>query len=652
MKRREFFKKGVKGAVAASILPIVGHASTINEEGVFFGGDDGEKRTADNWYQVGSGKKEKPIRKKKLYVDVLVAGGGVAGCCAAVSAARTGAKTIMVQDRAVLSGNASSEVRVHLNGVTNLRDGYPERETGIVEEILLHNRFNNPQNSWNVWDHMVYDYVTQEPNLTVMMNTQAIEAKTKGDKIKSVKCWQITSETEYTIYAKQFIDCSGDGLMAATAGALYRSGREGKAEFNEKYAPDEPDNWKMGASLIFRSKDMGKPMPFKAPAFAIPYTEGHRPDKHRSLRNINHGFWWVEVGSENDIVGETEEIRHRLMGHLYGVWDYVKNSGNHPEAENYALDWVASIPGKRESRRFMGDHILTEGDLLNHTHFKDAVGYGGWSLDEHNPGGIENLKEPASYFHYKFKKVYEIPLSCLYSNNVSNLLFAGRNVSVSHIALSSTRLQGTCATMGQAVGTAAAMCVDKNITPRELRNHHINELQEQLLRDDAYIPNRPAKDEKDLAKKVVAIYASSTSSGDAKLLVNGYSRDVQERDEINHWQSESLPANVSFEWGESVEISKVEVKCDTNTRKNIMLMHDDAYRNKFYTEGVPSELLKTIKLEARINGAWGVIATQEENTKRLIKFDFNKIKTTAVRVTLLDTYGATVGRLYEVRCYQ
>ncbi|WP_237561768.1 FAD-dependent oxidoreductase [Flagellimonas algicola] len=612
---------------------------------------DGGERRSDNWYQVGTGKKGKPTRKKELHVDVLVAGGGVAGCCAAVSSARNGAKTILVQDRSVLGGNASSEIRVHLNGVTHLRDGHPERETGIVEEILLHNRFNNPQGAYNVWDHVIYDYVTQEPNLKVMMNTQAIEAKMKGKKIKSVKCWQLTTETEYTIYAKHFIDCSGDGLMAATSGALYRTGREGKAEFNEKYAPDEPDNWQMGASLILHSKDMGRPMPYKPPSFAIPYTEGHKPKMHRSVLPFTHGFWWVEVGSDKDIIGETEEIRHRLMGHLYGVWDYIKNSGNHPESENFALDWVASIPGKRESRRFMGDHILTEVDLMNHHHFEDAVGYGGWSLDEHNPGGIENLSEPASYFHYRFDKVYEIPFACLYSQNVPNLLFAGRNVSVSHIALSSTRLQGTCATMGQAVGTAAALCVKKSINPRELRDSHINELQEQLLRDDAYIPNRPSKDKNDLAPKATEIFASSTSSGDVKLLTNGYSRDVQEREEINHWQSDGLPAEVTFEWEKPITLSKVEIKCDTNTRKNLMLRSDSREDDQFTTT-IPPELLKSLKLEMRSQGKWTKIGQKEENNRRLIKFNFDTIKTTAIRITLEETYGAQVGRLYEVRCYK
>ncbi len=643
MKRRDFFKKGAKGAVAASIIPMSAFSMEI-------GTLDSSNSELNNWQKMGDSNKEMPIRNKDIYVDVLVAGGGVAGCCAAVSAARNGAKTILVQDRPVLGGNASSEIRVHLNGVTHLKGGHPERETGVVEEILLANRFRNPQESWHVWDHVVYDYVTNEPNLKVYLNTQAIEAKTKGDKIKSVKCWQSTTEMTYTIHAEQFIDCSGDGLMAVTAGALYRTGREGKAEFNEKYAPEEPDGWQMGSTLMFSTKDMGKPMPFEAPHYAIPFDAEKAAKSHRKIKQFKQGYWWVEVGSDDDIIADADEIRHRLMGHMYGVWDYIKNSGNHPESANIAFDWVASLPGRRESRRFMGDHILTDQDLLNHRHFEDAVGYGGWSLDEHNPGGIENLEDPPSFFHYKFSKVYEIPFSSLYSHNISNLMFAGRNVSVSHIALSSTRLQGTCATMGQAVGTAAALCLQKKITPRKLREKHINELQEQLLRDDAYIPNRPAKDSKDLAKKASAIFASSTSSGDAKLLTNGYSRDVQERKEINHWQSEALPADVTLEWDKPQKISKIELKCDTNTQKNIMLRHSKR-SSKIYRDTVPEELIASLSVEARVNGKWIQVGEMEKNKRRLIKFSFDTVKATAIRLLLKTTYGKKVARLYEVRCY-
>lgn len=211
-------------------------------------------------------------RRRTLDVDVAVIGGGLAGICAAVAAAHNGARTALVQDRPVLGGNSSSEIRVHVNGVTHLKPhGIPERETGIIEEILLHNRFNNPQESYPVWDHVLYDFVVREPNIELMLNTQAVEANMSDGKIESARCWQSTTETEITVAARLFIDCSGDGLLAASAGALYRTGREASSEFNEKYAPEVADGWQMGASIVMSTKDMGRPMPYEPPSYVIKY---------------------------------------------------------------------------------------------------------------------------------------------------------------------------------------------------------------------------------------------------------------------------------------------------------------------------------------------------------------------------------------------
>ncbi|PKQ61031.1 FAD-binding dehydrogenase [Labilibaculum filiforme] len=641
MKRRDFFIKGAIGAIATSIVPISAIAST-KELSV-------SDKATDNWVRMADGKKGISQRKEIHSFDVAVLGGGLAGICAAVAAARNGSKTVLVQDRSVLGGNSSSEMRVHVHGVTRLKpDNKPERETGILEEILLHNRFCNPQESFYVWDHVLYDFVSREPNLKLMLNTQAIDAVMDGSLIKAARCHQLTTEKEITLNAKQFIDCSGDGLLAATSGAEYRTGREGKAEFNEKYAPDEPDGWQMGATLLWQAKDMGKPIPYEAPPFAIKY-EAEKSNPKRNFAKFQNGIWWIEIGSENDIIGEAEEIRHKLMGYLHGVWDYIKNSGKFPEAENMALDWVGSIPGRRESRRFMGDFILSEKDLLEHRHFSDAVAYGGWSLDEHCWAGIENLQDPPSYFHEHFHEIYEIPFRSLYSKNISNLFFAGRNISQTHIALSSSRVMGTCSLEGQAAGTAANLCVQKGVNPREIYTDHINELQENLLRDDAFIPNRPANDSKDLAKRASLIIASSTISGDAKLLSNGMSRDF--KGEINHWQSDGLPANIQVEWKKPVSLSKVEIKCDTNLKRNIMMLKE-SLSDEAHTNTVPKELLKSLKVEARVNGEWIDFGSIDKNKKRLIKFQSEQIKTTAIRVTLNETYGVKNAKLFEIRCYK
>ena len=641
MKRRDFIRRSTEGALAAGLIPIAADASAQPKNI----GD----RESDKWRQMGTGKMGLPDRKKTLNFDVAILGGGLAGICAAVAAARNGAKTVLVQDRSVLGGNSSSEIRVHVNGVNHLKpNGIPERETGIIEEILLHNRFNNPQESYPIWDHVLYDFTTMEPNIELMLNTPPIEANMSGSKIVSARCWQLTTETEFTIHAELFIDCSGDGLLAATAGALYRTGREASSEFNEKYAPKVADGWQMGASILLSAKDMGRPMPYEPPSYVIPY-EAEKSHPGRKFTYYEGGIWWVEIGSEFDIIAEQEINRHKLMSHLHGVWDHIKNSGNFPEAENYALDWVGALPGRRESRRFIGDFILSEKDLTEHRHFEDVVSYGGWSLDEHCPGGIENLSEPPSYFHERFSQVYEIPFRSLYSKNVSNLLFAGRNISQTHIALSSTRVQATCSLMGQAVGTAAALCLKKGVLPRDIAQKHIDELQEQLLRDDAFIPLRPARDPKDLAKTADLIVASSTISGDAKLLTDGMSRDFN--NETHHWQSDGLPAEVMMEWEHPVELSRVEIKCDTNVKRNIMMRKDSKVSETFWND-VPHELLKSLEVEARVKGKWVSLSSLEKNRTRLIKFKFDRLKTTAVRIQMKETYGYKNAKLFEVRCYE
>lgn len=641
MKRRGFLKKTAVSVFGVSILARKSYA--------FIPEDMKVDRSGDNWFQLANNKMITPDRKKNLEYDVAVIGGGMAGISAAVSAARNGAKTVLVQDRPVLGGNASSEIRVTVNGVQNLKNKHVvERETGIIEELLIENWYHNPQESYPVWDHVLYNYVTRQNNLDLMLNTQALEAVMDGNLIKQAVCWQATSETKYIISAKQFIDCSGDGLLAATAGAEYRTGREGKDEFDESFAPDKPDGWVMGDCIMMITKDMGRPVPFHAPDYAIPFNHKKAfKDKHRRIKHLKEGFWWIELGSNYDVIADREENRHNLLAHFYGVWDYIKNSGDYPEAENIALDWIGSLPGRRESRRFMGDHILSQKEMLEYYHFNDTVAYGGWSLDEHGPGGIENLDAPASFFHSRFEKLYEIPYRSLYSRNIKNLSFAGRNASVTHMALSSTRIIGTCSMMGQAAGTGAALCIKKEINPRQLAQYHVDELQENLLRDDSFIPNRPARDIRDLARRAL-LSASSTVSGDVKLLIDGYSRD--EVDKIHHWESNGLNAELKLNWTKPVDISSIEIKGNTNLQRT-MMMHKNPEKNKGQVIGVPPELVKNLTCEALVNDKWVQVADVNNNISRLVKMNFDKITTNAIRLKLKETWGAENVRLYEVRCY-
>lgn len=601
----------------------------------------------NQWEFLGS-KDISSISKERIYkADVAVIGGGISGVCAAVSAARNGAKVIFVQNRPVLGGNASSEVHVPICGSYHfVNDFKVDRETGIVEELQLENRYYNEQMSWEVWDHILYDYVTREKNITLLLNTHAQRAEMSGNKIQRAICYQQSTESTIIIEAEIFIDSSGDGQLAVSAGAKYRSGREGKAEFGEKYAPDQPDGWVMGDSIQFSSKNMGRPIEFRPPSFAVKFD----PSKmnKRKIGSLSCGFWWVEFGSDLDITADTETNRDKLLAYLYGAWDYVKNSGKYPESANLALDWVGSVPGRRESRRFMGDHIITETDLTEYRHFEDTVAYaGGWSLDEHCPGGLLNEKDPGSFFHQRFKKMTEIPFRALYSCNVENLMFAGRNLSASHIALSGLRLIAMGGLMGQAVGTASSLCVKNKITPREVYQKHMDELQEQLLRDDAYIPYRPANDKEDLARKAT-LSASSTSSGDVKLLVDGYSRDGV--DAAHHWQSSGVKSSVTLSWDKPVSLSTIEVKCNTNLQREIEI-HPNKDKQKLQSVGMPAEMVKKISVELYKNGVWQEVAQVDNNRRRLIRLPFDTIKSDRVRVNILESYGDQNVKLFEVRCY-
>ncbi|MFI3286220.1 MAG: FAD-dependent oxidoreductase [Rikenellaceae bacterium] len=597
--------------------------------------------TKENWLYLGDRESSpQPIRFVEIGCDVAVIGGGMSGISAAVAAARQGANVLLIQDRPVLGGNASSEIRMTVNGAPF------ERETGIIEELLIENLEQNPQHSLHVWDHILYNYVVKHPNITLALNTSAQSVEMDGDKIVAVNCHQLTTESTVRVVAPIFVDCTGDGFLGAKAGAEYRTGREGKAEFGEQFAPDNADGWVMGETIMMMTKDMGRPAPFIAPSYAIPYNGSD--DKHRQIRQLKEGYWWVELGSNYDVIADREKNRHDLMARFYGVWDYIKNSGEFPEAENIALDWVGSLPGRRESRRLMGDYILSDVDLLSHKHFDDAVAYGGWSLDEHCEGGILSLHKPASYFHARFKKYYEIPYRSLYSRNIENLYMAGRCASVSHVALSSTRIIGTCSMMGQAVGVAAAMCCEKGVNPRDIYDSHIDELQERMLRQDYFIPNRPAQDPENLVKSAHSISASSTASGDVKNLLDGVSRPVEGLQ--THWESEGATAELDIKWRKAVEISSVEFKFDTDLSQPIM-MHKNEDRNALQIQQVPLELVKSLSIEAKVDGTWQEVARVEDNITRYLAVKIEPTKTKELRVNLLETHGAESIKIFELRCY-
>lgn len=456
--------------------------------------------------------------------DIIVVGGGLAGVAAAMAASRQGCKTALVQDRPVLGGNCSSEIRVPILDSTCNPWAF---ETGIIAELFLEDRARNHRPHWqgfinSIWDLVLYEGVKRENNLTLFLNTSMRKAVTKRKRITGITCIQLGSENAFTLEGRIFIDASGDGALGAAAGADYRMGREAKNEFDEPFAPDHADDGVMGSSLMFRAKDVGHPIAFTPPSWAVKY-ENESDLAYRAHRDTETGYWWIEIGHPFHTIHQNETIKDELLRHLLGVWDHIKNRGDH-KADNLALDWVGMVPGKRESRRFVGDHILSEPDVRKDHVFPDRIAHGGFPLDIHCVGGILNkavhptISELDSGPEPEFVPgaclfPYSIPLRSLYSRNITNLMFAGRNISVTHVALGTTRVMATCGVIGQAAGTAAALCRKYNTIPPKLYPEHIQKLQQQLIKDDVFIPNVTNEDSEDLAKG-----SRVTSSSNAPLV--------------------------------------------------------------------------------------------------------------------------------------
>lgn len=421
--------------------------------------------------------------------DFVVVGGGMAGVCAAIAAARHGAKTALIQDRPVLGGNASSEVRVWMVGATAMGRNRYAAETGIIGELDLINLYRNPEGNPYVWDSILLDFVVREKNLTLYLNTVVLKAEESGGRLEKILAYQMSSETWLEITGSFFADCTGDGSLGVMAGVPYMRGREAKAQFHESLAPEQADLFTLGNSLLLCSRSAGKPVKYHAPSYAYDIDYIHDlivgNDKPLTLHTSGCDFWWLEIGGSSDTVHDADAIRFELQRLVYGIWNYIKNSGRF-DADTLELEWVGSVPGKRESRRLVGSYVLTQNDILEHRDFDDAVCCGGWPIDTHPPGGIYSKKEACEQ---RDAGVYQIPLRCLYAGNVENLFFAGRNISASHLAFASTRVMKTCAVMGQAVGTAAALCSKWNTVPGKLDGEKLRQLQKTLLWDDQWIPN-------------------------------------------------------------------------------------------------------------------------------------------------------------------
>ncbi|MCX7826094.1 MAG: FAD-dependent oxidoreductase, partial [Verrucomicrobiae bacterium] len=452
--------------------------------------------------------------------DLVVVGGGMAGCCAAVSAARLGCKVALIHNRPVLGGNNSSEVRVGLSGLIhqppyprlgdlvdeigpighwNLyearRDPDSPRSKRIFAVIEKHpeKKIHNAGPASNYEDERKRRVVESEKNARLFLNTHVFRVEKQGDRITAVVAKSIVTGRELRFRGKLFADCTGDGNLGFLAGADSRVGREARSETGEPTAPETADKLVMGTSVQWYAVEETRPRPFPDCPWAVQFnaetcqrlTKGSW-DTETGVSRVR-GDWDWETGMNLDQVTEIERIRDHALRATFGNWAFLKNHSDVKEKlANYRLAWVACIGGKRESRRLLGDVILQEQDVVEQRPYPDACVTTTWSIDLHYPHPENTRHFPGEEFRSIAKHVrikpYAIPYRCLYSRNVANLMMAGRNISVTHVALGTVRVQRTTGMMGEVLGMAASLCKQHRVTPRGVYEHHLDKLHKLMCR--------------------------------------------------------------------------------------------------------------------------------------------------------------------------
>ena len=552
----------IAGALAAVLMPLT--STTAYAQGML---------TEQN---------AKTIKDVELSADIVVAGGGLSGVCAAVSAARHGATVILVQDRPVLGGNASSEVRMGIVGAK----GDQNAEAGLLEEMQMRNFRFNPLLRYTLWDDAIYSTVVMEPNIKLLLNTSVEDVVMDGDRIAAVKAWNINAYTRYLIKGTIFADCTGDGILRLS-GAKYRHGRELPSEFDETFLDEGGDAKTMGNSILLQLRKTDEDHPFTAPEWAYHFTDDDfNYDKPKStIPGVkfnykkpypkDNNFWWIEFGGNLNTIFDANDIQYELK----------------------------------------------------------RIAYGGWTLDNHHPDAFHR-KGIFSVEHTTPER-FGIPFDCLYSVNVPNLMFAGRDISATHMGLSSTRVMSTCALLGQAAGTGAALAIKYGTTPAGVRKDHIAELQDMLEDDDSMLPYR--------WRKPSELTMSATTADSNLPLRNGIDRKWDGEDN-GVWVAPG-DESIVYSWKKPVELTGVRIIFDSDFKYRSKRMR----KLEATTERVemPKMMAKGFKVEAKVKNEWITLYEDTDNYLRLrhIKFD-EPVKAKELRLVVTSTWGAEQAHIF------